>query len=273
MTTARMIWRQEYSKARRLNRAFPAKVDPVRFAEFVLRMGFGPVFGQLFPATFSRAAAASAAPWWYVAGKTCVAAYQPKGAASLAASYVNLANPGTYDAAPGTAPDWDSGTGWTFNGSTQYLMMTSPISGTGARSIIARFTPNANADQKIVALGNSSLGNFKDFSFTTEYAVRIQAANAIWSVSDTTNQVAAVVAPASGSTDDIVAYRNGVAISRTSVVDGAYDTSGGAFIGVFVGSGGTRGSYLNGTIQAVAIYNTTLSAAQVAAVSAAMAAL
>lgn len=63
----------------------------------------------------------AAADWWVVPGKTCVAAYQPIGAASLAASYVNLANPGTYDAAPGVAPTWASATGWTFNGSTQYL--------------------------------------------------------------------------------------------------------------------------------------------------------
>jgi len=59
--------------------------------------------------------------WWTVAGKTCVAAYQPKGAASLAASYINLANPGTNNAAPGTAPDWDSTNGWKFNGSDDYL--------------------------------------------------------------------------------------------------------------------------------------------------------
>ena len=45
-----------------------------------------------------------------------------KGAASLAASYINLANPGTYDAAPGTAPSFDTATGWTFAAaSSQYL--------------------------------------------------------------------------------------------------------------------------------------------------------
>ena len=48
-------------------------------------------------------------------------AYQPKGAASLAASYSNLANPGTNDAAPGVAPTFNATTGWTFNGTTQYL--------------------------------------------------------------------------------------------------------------------------------------------------------
>ena len=51
---------------------------------------------------------------WYLAGgiATCVAAYAAKNAASLAASYINLPNPGTYNAAPGTAPDWDAVLGW-----------------------------------------------------------------------------------------------------------------------------------------------------------------
>lgn len=65
--------------------------------------------------------AVAGANWWEVPGKTCVAAYQPKGAASYAASKTNLANPGTYDAAEGTAPSWAAATGWTFDGSDDYL--------------------------------------------------------------------------------------------------------------------------------------------------------
>lgn len=53
--------------------------------------------------------------WWSVSGKTCIAAYQPKGAPSYAESLTNLANPGTYDAAEGDAPTWDTGVGWTFD--------------------------------------------------------------------------------------------------------------------------------------------------------------
>lgn len=50
---------------------------------------------------------------WFTApsGATCVAAYDAIGAASLADSYVNEANPGTFDAAPGVAPTWAYGTG------------------------------------------------------------------------------------------------------------------------------------------------------------------
>jgi len=86
-------------------------------------MTFSPVFSRPFPPTFDRRNAAGA--WWNLFGAipnaNVVAAYQPKDAANLAASYVNLVTPGTYDAAPGTAPTWDATSGWIFNGSTQYL--------------------------------------------------------------------------------------------------------------------------------------------------------
>ena len=65
-------------------------------------------------------------PWWLsggIAAANCVVAYQPKGAASYATSKVNLANPGTYDAADGTAyPTWNAINGWMFNGTSQWLI-------------------------------------------------------------------------------------------------------------------------------------------------------
>ena len=78
------------------------------------------------------------AKWWTVPGATCVAAYQPKDAADLATSYVNLANPGTYNAAPGVAPTLGAN-GWVFNGSTQYLLSGVLINGS-THSVVARFS-------------------------------------------------------------------------------------------------------------------------------------
>ena len=61
---------------------------------------------------------------WYVTYSTnLVAAYQPKGAASQAASYVNLVTPGTYDLTTADAPGWAAGTGWVFNDTTQNLVI------------------------------------------------------------------------------------------------------------------------------------------------------
>lgn len=59
--------------------------------------------------------AAAAVPWYLAGGVSaanCIAAYQPKGASSLEASYVNLANPGTYNLS-GATPAFDSALGYT----------------------------------------------------------------------------------------------------------------------------------------------------------------
>lgn len=64
--------------------------------------------------------------WWLAGGispSDCVAAYQAKGAASYAASKVNLANPGTYDAIDGaTAPTWNTTDGWIKTTTAPYLL-------------------------------------------------------------------------------------------------------------------------------------------------------
>lgn len=70
-------------------------------------------------------AAVNDKPWWLAGGipqSACVAAYQAKGASSLAASYTNLANPGLYNATETTAsPGWDASTGWYANSVNQGL--------------------------------------------------------------------------------------------------------------------------------------------------------
>jgi len=76
------------------------------------------MFVKLFDRQFTRLFYAPS-EWWKIIPP--VVAYQPVGSASLADSYVNLANPGTYDAALGVAPTWDVVNGWIFNGSSQYL--------------------------------------------------------------------------------------------------------------------------------------------------------
>lgn len=103
-------------------------------------------FGKILRPVFDPGLAV--APWWKVAGKTCLAAYQPKGAASLAASYVNLANPGTYDAAPGVAPTWAAATGWAFNGGTQYL--DTGIVPASGWSMLVRYSTTFNYDAFLV---------------------------------------------------------------------------------------------------------------------------
>lgn len=75
--------------------------------------------------------------WWNLDGAitSCVAAYQAIGAASYAASKVNLFSPGTNDLTEGSAtPSWSSAVGWTFANNANQALSTGivPDANTGA---------------------------------------------------------------------------------------------------------------------------------------------
>jgi len=91
----------------------------------VLRRLGVPVLGVLGLGEMGSFQSAAAADWWDPNGDgLCIwAAYQPKSAASLAASYTDLSGNGN-NAGVGVAPTWDAVNGWKFNGSTQYLTTT-----------------------------------------------------------------------------------------------------------------------------------------------------
>lgn len=217
----------------------------------------------------------AAVPWWLsggIAAANCIAAYTPKGAASLAASYDNNAAPGnglpdgTYDATLGVAPTFDAATGWTFlAASTQYLLSGWVPAGDQNQSVIVRLSGGVGTNFAcgIYESGTKSLalrpGHFSAPNWVHSYT----NGGALTLTGDL--RAAAVMAVA-GST----AYLNGVA--EAGVVGGW----GGAPTSVF-GIGAAMNllvpTYWSGNIQALAIYNTTLTAPQVLAVYTAMAAL
>ncbi len=106
-------------------------------------MAFGGVFHPVFRPVFDPvgAVAAAAANWWEAGGAPApVWVYTPKGAASLAASYSNLANPGTYDANPQVAPAWDAGTGWTSDGTKWLLAPSLTYAADQSQVLLVRFS-------------------------------------------------------------------------------------------------------------------------------------
>ena len=201
--------------------------------------------------------AAVAAGWWVVAGKTCVAAYQPKGAASLAASYTNLASPGVGDATVVVAPTWDVTSGWKSANVNNGPLLTLP-------SINDNYT---------ILLCYSNWGLANDFGFG------IAAGGSDWKLRNTTThtwygwgnalvaRAPALAAGVEGMADN-QPYRNGA-------------TDGGAVAGTW--ASGAQAMWLFRTanpgwsialyVQALAIWSDTLTAGEVATVSAAMAAL
>ena len=203
--------------------------------------------------------------WWTAGGASgIVGAYAPVGAANLAASYSNLANPGTYDAAPGVAPSFDTATGWDFNGSTQYLTTgITPTSGTWTALI--RYSDGVAGD---LLFGYYSSGAGAAFLVTLDTA-QMRAANGQdfpAGYADNAPILTAGVYGFAGKTP----YRNGVAepvtISATNNPLGS----------IYIGAGHVNGAdvgHANAKVQAFGIWNNTLTADQMAAVSAAMAAL
>jgi hypothetical protein len=110
-------------------------------------------------------------PWWLAGGELLgskLVAYQAKGASSYAASKVNLANPGTHNAADGTAyPTWATTTGWKFNGSTQYLM--TGIVPTKDYTVIIRFADISNFDSMIAGALSQPAGTYVRYSISPSY--------------------------------------------------------------------------------------------------------
>ena len=209
----------------------------------------------------AASARAAVAPWWLAGGAPePVAVYQPIGAASLAASYVNLANPGVFDAAPGVAPTFSAVTGWGFNGTTQYL--TTGVVPSSSYTIIVRVMGVSNAGYAIgqfTSNRNIAIAPQGGTGQVTRWLYGFQSHNHTSGTPDGTIGLAA------GNR-----YVNGAGAGSFSTVTFT------ATRALFVGAINNVDPFLlmSGNIQAIAIYDTSTDhAVWVPAVSAAMAAL
>jgi hypothetical protein len=206
---------------------------------------------------------------WWDGLSDVVAVYQPIGAASLAASYVNLVNPGVNDAAPGVAPAFDPATGWGLNGTTQYL--TTGIVPSANHAMIIRFSnaqANATLDRVIIGVWVHGAGN-------NRYWISPQWMNGTQRAYGYGN---AATTPSGGVAGGVLAI-NGNTAYKDGLSDGALSAfSGTATQAIYIGTANLDNAailprLIAANIQAVAICSTVQSAAQIAAASAAMAAL
>jgi hypothetical protein len=193
-----------------------------------------------------KAGGAAAAPWWQVAGKTCVMACRPQGAASLAASYVNEVTPGTHDAFLGTAPTWTKAKGW-IGGSNAYLK-TDVIPGENA-SILVQFSD-----------GNMDTYVFGDYNGTANHLIIPS-----WSgggvlyyhggYKTKLPRMTAGVLAMCGAT----AYRNGV-IDETEI--GTWSGTGVPTFILAASNAGSAVQFFGGAVQAFAVWSDTLTGAE-----------
>lgn len=204
-------------------------------------------------------------PWWLAGGidpSACVAAYQPVGASSLAASYVNLANPGTYNATLGTAPAFSGETGWQFDGGTSKRYLRTGIVPLSTYSMLARFS-NAVTNN----IFRSVCGAYqidKRYYFYSSYTDGKHYYGYGTAYSATPNLSQGVMANCAGD-----GYLNGV-------YEGS--TAGGTMpeVEIYIGgvnNNGSLGGYFDGNIQAIVIYKVKLTAYITAELTRAMNAL
>lgn len=215
--------------------------------------------GGMGPRALARMAAATG--WWAVAGQACAAAYQPKGAVDLPTSYINLANPGTDNAAPGVAPTFAAATGWTFVAASGQFLSTG-VTPTATWTAIIRIANLANVDGYV-------FGAYKAATTTIFGVGKGATFVSVWNGNSARVQLptptAGVFAIAGAR-----AYRDGADCGITLPADANAELA--MFIGA-LNQSGSASNFASCDVLAFAAYDAPLTAPQVAALSAAMAAL
>jgi hypothetical protein len=202
---------------------------------------------------------------WYLSGSipaaNCIIAYQSKGAADMAASLTNLANPGTYTAVPAAglaSPTFSAATGWTFDA----------LSST--RITIGYVPPNQVTRSLIMRISDATAGNICGTRNTAAF-LQITQAGVFFNGTGTAYTHSAALTTGVVAVAGLDAYLDGVDIGN--ITAGTYDQGARDIrIGCY-NNNGSNSLYYTGKIQAWAIYDITLTALQVAAVTTAMQAL
>lgn len=201
-------------------------------------------------------------PWWMKSGVRPIVCYQPKGAASLSASYANLVNPGVYNAYQGgfNAPGFLSGSGWIFSG-IQYIG-TGLLTSSGMTWIIRIYNGVTTSGwrcafggQKGTAPGDGMC--FYNSTTTTKH---------LYKNGTTALQPAGNVASGVFAATPTTAYKNGVS-------EGSIDNTISTATEIFIAcnnSGGSKVDLYTGDIVAVAFYNIELTPSQIMDVTVAM---
>lgn len=222
-------------------------------------------------------------PYWWLTGLrrsiwgSCAAAYRAIGAASEAASFINLVDPtdGTYDINNSVnPPGWTAALGWgNFSGTDLLEIGLSGIALVQPFSYLVRFNATHDATPGVrVALGT------------------VEASGAIELAIDASDKLSAIEKGSTAILADSADF--GFGVSRVACVTYAEDGAGRLYIDgaladscaddrtvdkalktIGCGYGLDYENFFEGSIQAMAFYRTTLTAKEVYRVSAAMAAL
>jgi len=201
--------------------------------------------------------------WWEVAGKTCIAAWAAKGAASQAASYTDLSGNGN-TLTTSSAPSWNSTDGWDFTTHSQWLD-TGIAPQDDNYSILVRWS-NLGGEGNYYLFGRYADGNLtyfavkpSDWGWSTYFYAGATGYHATAAVTGGVTGFAAKDA-----------YHNGSNVG-TMAAGSNTDFTLSVYIGNLHYGGATLG--IIGEIQAVAIYSDTLASGDITTLTSAMNAL
>lgn len=207
---------------------------------------------------------------WWLAGDInpykCLGAYQAIGISSYEASIKNLAHPGHYTLTENDPiSGWSNTTGWQFDGTDDTGLSTGIILEDVNHSMIVRFSDGLTDSQIDILIGSSD-GTYIQLVRQTNPNQKRGYRNGT-SLLQSAASVASGVLGYAGNTG----YYNGVTDGTITGLDGVNARN--IVIGGLCVGPANIDNVFQGNIQAVAIYKTVLTDAQVAAVSHAMARL
>lgn len=183
-------------------------------------------------------------------------AYRAVAATDKAESLTNRPSPGTDDAVESGVVTWTRLTGWDFSGGTTYIDIPYGLSNAGEISVVIAFK-----DMTAGWIFGTSEAGAEFGAFVSGSDIVIQKGALSHTVVGVTSGTIAIVRRA---TDEAL-YFDGV-----EVLTGAIQTLSPTFIRMFVGAANTTGgaaSHSDGTVQAVSVYNATMTDEQAKAAS------
>lgn len=220
----------------------------------------------MFPMLHGIVSQGSAVDWWLAGGipaSTDYTVYDPLVAADLAGSYVNLANPGTRNAAaPTNAPTWGATTGLNFvAASTQYLTTGAVV---GPNYTIIAWV------EGVPITGTGYMGGVLQESPTRRFYIRPDNGSQItFSRGGGNTSLSPDVDGGMVGMAGDRAYRNGDDLGSTLSAWTGGDTARAIFLGCY-NETGNPATYFTGRIMRLALYDFVLTAGQIDAVTTAM---
>jgi hypothetical protein len=211
-----------------------------------------------------RRVIAASANWWLAGGVSngdCLGAYASKGVASLAASYADL-NGSTNALTTADAPTWDAETGWTFNGSSNHLILPFKAQN-GQRSIVLKFDSGGSVSTEAV------FGAY-DGTASTRFYLRNSSGGTsrLWGWGNNPSSKVGVMTNGVVALCGATAYKDGDVDEAEVGTSFLLSTTTYIHIGCLAQPG--LGSFYSGNITSVAFYNAVLTEAQVEAIGEAM---